>query len=354
MKMTTSWRRIVLWVLGFIAGIVALGYGLPLILPFLVGLAVALVAEPLTRLLGRRLPRALSSGVAISAVYGLVCLGLWFLGRTALLELSRLSEQLPGLAQGAQQTVEQAEQWLYRLAADAPPNLREQMEASITQLLSNSTQLAQDAAGKVLGAVSRMVLKLPDTLIFLVTAVTSGFLISARLPKLKPWLRQRLPEKWRVKALQVLSNLKKNLGGWLRAQAKLVAVTFGVLTVGFFVLRVDRPLLLAALLALVDALPMLGTGTVLIPWAVYALIRGEQALAIGLGALYAVVVLLRSTLEPRLIGRQLGLSPLVTLGALYAGYRLWGVLGMILAPVLVITAGELLAMAKGEKGIASS
>ena len=111
---------------------------------------------------------------------------------------------------------------------------------------------------------------------------------------------------------------------------------------------------LAVLIALVDALPMLGTGTVLIPWAVYALIRGEQALAIGLGALYGVVVLLRSTLEPRLIGRQLGLSPLVTLGALYVGYRLWGVLGMILAPVLVITAGELLAMAKGEKGVASS
>ncbi len=354
MKMTSSWGRIGLWALCLLAGLVALGYGLPLLLPFLVGLAVALVAEPLTRLLARRLPRPLSSGIAISFVYGLVCLGLWFLGRTALLELSRLTEQLPQLAQGAQQTVEKAERWLYRLAEDAPLSLRTQMEDSIGQLLSNSTALAQDAAGKILSAASRMILKLPDTLVFLVTAVTSGFLISTRLPKLKPWLRQKLPEKWRVRALQVLSNLKKNLGGWLRAQAKLMAMTFGVLTAGFLVLRLGRPLLLAALIALVDALPMLGTGTVLIPWALISLMKGEQALAIGLGALYAVVTLLRSALEPRLIGRQLGLSPLVTLGALYVGYRLWGILGMILAPILVITAGELLSMARGEKGIERS
>lgn len=352
--MTNSWGRVLLWALGLLVGLVALGYGLPLALPFLVGLAVALVAEPLTRLLTGRLPRPLSSGIAISCVYGLMCLGIWFLGRTALLELSRLTEQLPQLAQGAQQTVEKAERWLYRLAEDAPPNLRAQMEDGIAQLLSNSAALAQDAAGKILGAASRMILKLPDTLVFLVTAVTSGFLISTRLPKLKPWLRQKLPEKWRVKTMRVLSNLKKNLGGWLRAQAKLMGLTFGVLAIGFFFLRVDKALLLAALISLVDALPMLGTGTVLIPWALVALARGEQALAIGLGALYAVAMLLRSALEPRLIGRQLGLSPLVTLGALYVGYRVWGILGMILAPVLVITAGELLAMARGEKGIASS
>lgn len=352
--MTGSWKRIALWGAGVLGALVALRYALPLMLPFLVGTVVALLAEPLTRLLTRKFSRTLSSGIAISCIYFLVCLGSWFLGRAALLELSQLTDQLPQLAQGAQHTVEQAERWLYRLAEDAPESLRTQMEDGIGQLLSNGTALAQEAAGKVLGAASRMILKLPDTLIFLVTAVTSGFLISARLPQIKPWLRRKLPEKWRARSIQVLDNLKKNLGGWLKAQAKLMAMTFGVLVTGFFFLRVEKPVFLAGIIALVDALPMLGTGTILIPWALIALLKGQQALALGLGALYGTVTLLRSMLEPRLIGRQLGLSPLVTLGALYAGYRVWGILGMILAPVLVITAGELLSMARGEKGIERS
>ena len=89
--------------------------------------------------------------------------------------------------------------------------------------------------------------------------------------------------------------------------------------------------------ALVDALPVLGTGTVLVPWAVICFLQGEGARAIGLLGVYAVVTLSRSMLEPKLVGRHLGLDPLVTLMALYVGYKLWGVGGMIFAPLLAVT-----------------
>ena len=97
------------------------------------------------------------------------------------------------------------------------------------------------------------------------------------------------------------------------------------------------------------ALPMLGTGTVLVPWGILAMLQGDTALGFGLIAMYVFTALTRSVLEPRMLGRQLGLNPLITLAALYVGYQLWGILGMILAPVLTITAMELWAMAQREQ-----
>ena len=115
-------------------------------------------------------------------------------------------------------------------------------------------------------------------------------------------------------------------------------------------LRVRQTFRTAAAIALVDALPMLGTGTILVPWGLLVLLQGQTALGLGLIALYGVTALTRSILEPRMVGHQLGLNPLLTLVALYMGYRLWGILGMILAPVLTITVLEIWSMAQPERG----
>lgn len=341
MSVKNPWvKGLIFAAIGLFGGI-ALIYGLPLVLPFLLGWLAALLAEPLTKVLDRKLPRAIASGISLTAIYLSLCLILWFLGKAALVELNRLTEQLPLLAQQVQALVIRGQQWLYGLADKAPEHLRGQMHQGLNDLFSNGTELAKESAGKLLGAVSRTVMRLPDTLIFLVTTISSGFLISARLPRLRPWVREKLPKSWQKKVLSLLSNLKGNLQGWIQAQIRLMGVTFLILSVGFFVLRLEHPILIGAVVSLVDALPMLGTGTVLIPWAVVALLQGDGAYALGLGALYGISSLSRSFLEPKILGKQLGLSPLVTLAAVYAGFRLGGVLGMILAPIGVITFAQL-------------
>lgn len=341
MSVKNPWvRGLIFAAIGLFGG-AAFIYGLPLVLPFLLGWLAAILAEPLTKILNRKLPRAIASGLSLTAFYLSLCLILWFLGKAALVELNRLTEQLPLLAQQVQTLVLRGQQWLYDLAAKAPKHLQGQMLQGLEDLFSNGTELAKESAGKLLGAVSRMVLRLPDTLIFLVTAISSGFLISARLPRLRPWIRKKLPKSWQKKVLSLLTNLKANLRGWIQAQIRLMGVTFLILSVGFFVLRLEHPVFTAGILSLVDALPMLGTGTVLIPWAVISLLQGKGAFALGLGALYAISSLSRSFLEPKILGKQLGLSPLVTLAAVYAGFRLGGVLGMILAPLGVITFAQL-------------
>ena len=127
------------------------------------------------------------------------------------------------------------------------------------------------------------------------------------------------------------------LGKWLKAECILLAVTFCQLLVGLLLIRQEYALLLAVLIALIDALPVFGTGTVLAPWAAVECLLGNVPKGAALLALFAVISVVRSVLEPKLVGRHLGLDPLVTLMALYVGYKLWGVGGMIFAPLLAVT-----------------
>ena len=137
-----------------------------------------------------------------------------------------------------------------------------------------------------------------------------------------------------------LRRIRHALWGWLKAQGKLCLICFGILLVGFWAIGIEQSLLWAAVIALIDAVPLLGTGTVLIPWAIVCLLQGQQLRAVGLLCIYAVALLSRSTLEPRLVGKNLGLDPLITLVSLYAGYRFWGVGGMLVSPLLCVIVKE--------------
>jgi predicted PurR-regulated permease PerM len=113
----------------------------------------------------------------------------------------------------------------------------------------------------------------------------------------------------------------------------LMGCTFVVLSLGLMILGVGMPLLVGGGIALIDALPILGTGTVLLPWSLVCFLRGQARRGVGLLLLYAAAALGRTVLEPKLLGKQMGLHPLLTLAAIYVGYRLFGVLGMILLPI---------------------
>ena len=119
----------------------------------------------------------------------------------------------------------------------------------------------------------------------------------------------------------------------IKAYLLIMLITFAEVSVGLWLLRVDVFLVVGLLIAVLDILPVLGSGTVLIPWGVYSLLSGRTALGVGLLVLYATVTLVRTLIEPKILGGQIGLCPLATIISMYAGLRLWGVGGMILAPM---------------------
>ena len=249
-----------------------------------------------------------------------------------------LAGVVPDLADTAMQGMGLLEQWLLGLISRAPDSISPLLSQSVEGLFSDGTALLDQLATRLLGLASGIVSRLPDSALGLFTWLLASYMISAKLPNIRRWIGSRLPEAWQEKTLPMLQRLKRSVAGWLKAQLKLMGITFGVLTVGFFLLRITYAPVWAILIALVDALPVLGSGMVLIPWSVVCFLQGNTVRGIGLLGVYAAAALLRSVLEPRLVGKQLGLDPLLTLLCLYAGYRIWGIAGMVLAPLLATAA----------------
>ena len=304
--------------------------------PFVLALGLALAAEPLVRVLQRRLhlPRWLSSGAGVTVTLTVVILLVLTLCAFLLRQLGQLARVMPDLEGTAKQGLQTLESVLLRTAQAAPQSISPLLIRGVEGLFSDGGAVVESLSGTVLRVASGVVTRIPDSALGVGTWLIASFMISARLSQLRAGLKEKLPKSWHERYLPMMKKLKTAVGGWLLAQGKLATVTFGVLCVGFLLLRIRLGVLWAALIALLDALPVLGTGIVLVPWSVVSFAQGRPVFALGLLGTYAAAAVLRSVLEPKLVGRQLGLDPLATLVALYAGFRLWGIGGMILAPLL--------------------
>lgn len=321
---------------------------LPLCFPFLAGLALALLAEPLVGVLCRKakLPRSLAAGVGVTAAFSVVAVLFLMLCALLVRELGLLAGVLPDLTRTARSGVLLLRDWLLSLADRAPNSLRPLLERNVEGFFSGGTSLLDKGFAYVLGLAGSLISHVPDSALNLGTAVISAFMISAKLPRIRIWLRRRFPGERLQPLLRTLKQLRDAAGLWLLAQMKLTAVTLGILLAGLLMLRIPYGALWAVGICLLDALPVLGTGTVLMPWALVEFLQGDRARAVGLLGIYGVITLTRSVLEPKLVGRQLGLDPLVTLFALYAGYKLWGLMGMLLAPLMAVTAIQVMRTGK--------
>lgn len=346
--MTQSTRQILKFFLIFASVFLSVRYLIPLFLPFILGAGLALAAEPLVSFLCRkiRLPRTVSAGIGVSMAFSFLALAVMLLCAFLLRELRQLSGILPQLEDAARAGMASLSSWLLSLAQRAPDGLRALLTRNVTDLFSGGSALLEKVSGMLLNLASGILGKIPNSALGIGTAIISSFMISAKLPRLKQALADRIPQKWRQSLKQFLAQLKGTVGSWLKAQLKLSGVNFLLITLGFVVLRIPCAPLWAFLTALVDAFPVLGTGAVLIPWSLISFLQGERFRAFGLLGVYAAAAVIRSALEPRLVGRQLGLDPLATLIALYAGYRLWGLPGMLLAPMLAAAAAQLTAAPK--------
>ena len=341
MSTNHGWRRLAA-VIGVFVGVwLALRYLFPLFLPFLLGLAVALTAEPAGKFFRDQLRWRQSAAFFAAVTLALVLiLSVLFLAGAVLVR--RAAAMMGPLGDAAQQMsagIATIRDWGVSLCAQAPASLAEPLSRSVRDLFSSGSALLDRGTGAALDLAGRAAGQLPGSLVMLGTALLSAYLICPRLERLR--MRLDRSRTWQSGWQPVLSRLGHNAMSWLRAQVKLSGVTFAIVLAGLMLLRVRHRLLMALLVALVDAVPLLGTGTVLLPWALVCVLSAEPVRAVGLLGIYVTALVTRSALEPRWVGRQLGLDPLASLIALYTGFRLWGFGGMILAPILTVTAREL-------------
>ncbi len=317
---------------------------LPVSLPFLLGGALALAAEPVVGLLcvKLKLRRGFAAAFGVTAAFCLLLLLVLLVCALILRQIGALVSILPSLEESLAGGLSSLSAWALNLAAGLPGGIGNLLEQSLRDFFSGSSQLLQQSFRFALGLTGGVLRQVPGGALVLGTAVISSYMISARLPRIQAWCRARVPGERIRRLLAQIRQLKTVVFGWLKAQLQLMGITFLILTLGLILLRIPYALLWAGAVALVDAFPILGTGTVLLPWALVSFLQRQTVRAVGLLGIYAVISLTRSVLEPKLLGSHLGLDPLATLAALYAGYRFWGFGGMLAAPVLAVTAVQLL------------
>ena len=317
-------------------------YLLPLIFPFLLGGALALAAEPVVNFLCRRLhlPRPVSAGLGVGLSFAILTAVILIAAALLLRQLQALTQILPDLEATIRDGMSTLSGQLTRLAAKIPGDISGVVQERILELFSGGSALLDEALNFLLYLASGILKQVPGRALSFGTAVIASFMISAKLPVLKERVKRTIGKKLQP-LWTLLRRLRHTVLCWLKAQLKLSGVTFAVACTGLLLLRVSYAPLWAGLIALVDAFPILGTGSVLVPWSVISFLQGDRLLAFGLLGLYFAAAVTRSVLEPRLVGKQLGLDPLVTLVALYTGFRLFGIGGMILAPLIAVTVTQL-------------
>lgn len=302
------------------------------LLPFLLAAALAALVRPLARRICRRLP--LSEGVCSAVLFFLFVAAALLLGGFA---AARLLREAQGL--------------LARLLADAgspyslisgaidalrlPSNA--ETEAFREQLKTMLNGLARDLLGQLTAQLSRRaaraVTALPSALFFSVVVLLAGARFCLGGGEIGRSLLRRLPERWQTAVRTHRPHLSLLFRRYLRAYALLFALTFSILFFGFLLLGLDYAVLPALLIALVDLLPVLGVGTVLVPWAAAELLCRNYYIGFGLLLLCLAAAVVRQVAEPRLVGRSLGVPALLSLAAGYVGWQLAGALGLLLGPL---------------------
>lgn len=292
---------------------------LPLAAAFLLS---GLIAKPARALAGRtHLPQGLWALVLTVAVPAVLAVILWACYRFFAYQMRELIAVLPGMLADLQE----------RLSA-----LQDRyFPGKIGNMLPRLQPPALDL-GDLADPLGKLAASLPDLLLTAVFFLAATVLFTGYRQEVLCFLRRQFPPRLLQAVRRLRAYLREALWGWCKAQGMLATVTFGLLLAGFFFLRIEGAVLLAAVIALLDALPLFGAGVALVPWALAELLLSNPSRAAGLALLFAVILAVRNGLEPHVVGRQIGLHPLVSLISFYLGWRLAGLAGMLLAPILVL------------------
>lgn len=303
-----------------------------LLLPFLIAWGVAFSVRPIAQKIscGTKIPPRLVS-VSLTSV---IIIGTFSIIVSALVyAVSEAWGFLSGLIEN-ESLYEVLEKVLNPISGllgdrDGAAELEVHIGNAINSMLSSVLSGLVSGLTSFIGAVPRVLI------VILVTVIASVY-FSLDLEKINAYVKRKFPDKFVFWLIGFKNKFLKSLLKYLRAYLILMVITFIIMLFGFLVLGVKYAVLFAFIVALLDALPLIGVGTVLVPWSIYQLIFGNFRLGIALMVLFVVHQVIRQFLEPKIVGKNLGMHPVISLVLLYAGYFLFGFFGLIIIPLLSV------------------
>ena len=337
------WMRLGIRAVLVIAVILLVVYGVPplfsLLAPFVFALIVAWLFNPLVRWLQRKLSMSRKVLSLILLILSFCVIGgvLYGLVRLALGQARSLLENWQVLVDEVLAGVDSVTAWLNRLGRFLPAGVLTTGEDLAQRLVKWLQSL--DLSGRIAALAGRapsLVSGVSSFAVASVVFVMASYFITSDYPRLRFLLTDQVPADTRAFCGTVTKIFMEAFGGYLKSQLLLSLGVFLILAVGFFVTGQPYGLLLAAGLAVLDFIPIVGAGTIMVPWAVIDLITGKWQEAVGLLVIWGLIVLFRRVAEPKILGNQTGLSPILSLVGIYVGMKLGGVFGMIVGPLTLL------------------
>ena len=308
-------------------------------MPFLIAFIIALIIEPAIKKLMKKfkLSRKLSSIIIFIVVFGTI-LGLLIWGITTIVSeatnlLSNFNEYYDNISLQFQTMIENLNFDSLKISDE----IKQIAQDTVNSMLEKASVVLQQFLTRLI----KIVTSIPTIAIYFGVTVLSVYFICTDKIYMIDELEHHLPEKWVKKIALHLKEITQTLGGYLKAQLILIGISFVISLIGLYImhfagLEVGFPLLIALGIAFVDALPILGSGSVMIPWAIISGLNGDLNLGISLIVLLIIMSITRQFIEPKIVSGNIGIHPIFTLIAMYTGLKLIGVIGMFVGPILLI------------------
>lgn len=310
-------------------------YLVPIVIPFIVAFTVASILQfPIKKLSGadRKWNRVITIIVGI-IFFGLVFLGIGYAGIKLFRLFLDFLEVVPGMYQ--EEILPFLNNFLdtvRRRIAFADVEVALKIDSVMENLLNTLGNTISSFSMNAIGRLTSGLAGIPGLIIKLIIMIVSCFFFMMDYDKVLGFLNNLVPKAYREKTEIVKVYVKNTLLVYLRSYFFLFCLTCVELAIGFQILGIPYGAIWGTLIGIFDILPVLGTGGILLPWGVVLLVTGKISLGIGIFVLYLLITIIRNTLEPRLVGKQIGLHPLATLISLYVGLKVIGILGMFIFP----------------------
>ncbi|CRZ33556.1 sporulation integral membrane protein YtvI [Herbinix hemicellulosilytica] len=321
----------IVFILGL--GYIAIKYILPLLMPFVIGLIIAILFRQVIDYIEKkiRIKRSFVSIFILIIFYGILAFIISIIGAKAFTFLKELFGQLPDLYRN---TIEPALDKAATNLINQFPDIKPYVEDFLLNISDTIFSYVKNASATVISKITGLAGKVPSLLIKLIFTIVSSFFFTIDYYKISDFLMRQFNGNSRDMILRLKDKGLGTIGKFIKAYTAILSITFAELSLGFLVLGIPNPFLFGAMIALIDIMPILGTGAVLLPWSIIALILGNTKIGIGMFILYIVITAVRQTIEPKIVGGQIGLHPIITLVLMYVGAKLMGVLGLLLLPVI--------------------
>ena len=327
-----------------IIGFIALKYIFPLLFPFILAFIIsAMLQKPITFVSDKtKLSRKLSAIIIIILILLLISTIIFLIGNTVANNIESFFSLIADKIENLPSIIENFKQSILNITSSFPSGIRnkisEYMDNIFELLLSSDSGIGNSPLSGIFGAAK----KIPGIFLAIIVGIIATVFLSIDYRKIVNFVIRQLSPKNQNTVIAIKKVFFSTVLKLLKSYAILMLITFAEVAATFYLMKMlgiyktEYVILTSALIAIIDIVPIIGIGTIFIPWAIYSIIMDNVAMGIFLIVSYLIITIVRNILEPKIIGNQVGASPVITLIFMYIGLKLFGVIGLIVLPMLVI------------------